>query len=115
MSPAGPSLVLPAGAKSLLSEDLLSQQDLVLLALLDFLCACASVQPVPALLFKPQEVQQRLLQLLQQVDFSRPLHLSMVGVGVGVGVQRFQLLSASGPPTAVCLSLVPGPAEEASC
>lgn len=111
MSPAGPSLVLPAGAKSPLSEDLLSQQDLALLAVLDFLCVCASIQPVPALPFKPQEVQRRLLQLLQQVDFSRPLHLSMVGVGV----QRFQLLSASGPPTAVCLSLVPVPAEEAPC
>lgn len=73
------SLLLPAGAKSLLSEDLLSQQDLALLAVLDFLCLCASVQPVPGLLFKPQEVRRRLLLLLQQVDFSRPLHLSMVG------------------------------------
>eukprot|EP00066_Takifugu_rubripes_P017315 XP_011606581.1 PREDICTED: serine-protein kinase ATM [Takifugu rubripes] len=65
------------GAKSLLSEDHLAQQDLLFLAVLDFLCECGSVQPIHGLLFKPQEVRQRLLLLLKQVDFSKALHLSM--------------------------------------
>lgn len=78
-----PSPFPPAGAKSLLSEDHLAQQDLALLAVLDFLCECGTVQPAHGLLFKPQEVRRRLLLLLQQVDFSRALHLHMVGGWVG--------------------------------
>ncbi|KAF3847994.1 hypothetical protein F7725_021022 [Dissostichus mawsoni] len=64
------------GAKSLLAEDHLAQQDLALLAVLDFLCECGSMQPVHALLFKPQEVRRRLL-LAEQVDFNKALHLNM--------------------------------------
>lgn len=74
------SPVLPAGAKSLLSEEHLAQQDQAFLAVLDFLCECGSVQPARGLLFKPQEVRHKLLLLLEQVDFSRVLHLHMVGV-----------------------------------
>ncbi|XP_033952949.1 serine-protein kinase ATM [Pseudochaenichthys georgianus] len=66
------------GAKSLLAEEHLAQQDLALLAVLDFLCECGSMQPVHALLFKPQEVRRRLLLLLaEQADFNKPLHLNM--------------------------------------
>ncbi|KAG7478644.1 serine-protein kinase ATM [Solea senegalensis] len=65
------------GAKCLLAEDYLVQQDLALLTILDFLCECGSVQHVHALLFKPQDVRRKLLLLLEQIDFSKPLHLNM--------------------------------------
>uniref|UniRef100_A0A8D2ZRU2 Serine-protein kinase ATM n=1 Tax=Scophthalmus maximus TaxID=52904 RepID=A0A8D2ZRU2_SCOMX len=68
----------PSGAKSLLAEEHLAQQDTALLAVLEFLCECSSARHVRALLFKPQEVRRRLLLLLEQVDFSKPLHLNMV-------------------------------------
>ncbi|XP_078023307.1 serine-protein kinase ATM isoform X1 [Epinephelus lanceolatus] len=65
------------GAKSLLADDHLAQQDLALLAVLEFLCECGSIQPVHGLLFKPQEVRRRLLLLAKQMDFSKALHLNM--------------------------------------
>ncbi|KAM4628418.1 serine-protein kinase ATM [Polymixia lowei] len=65
------------GAKSMLGEEHLAHQDLALLACLEFLCACASVQPAHGLLFKPQEVRRRLLLLLDQIDFTKALHLNM--------------------------------------
>ncbi|XP_030235860.1 serine-protein kinase ATM isoform X1 [Gadus morhua] len=65
------------GAKSLLAEEHLASEDLALLASLEFLCVCASVQPAHSLLFKPQEVRRKLLQLLEHVDFSRALHVNM--------------------------------------
>uniref|UniRef100_A0A3Q1IFI7 non-specific serine/threonine protein kinase n=1 Tax=Anabas testudineus TaxID=64144 RepID=A0A3Q1IFI7_ANATE len=66
------------GAKSLLAEDHLAQQDLALLAVLEFLCKSVSVQPIHRLLFKPQEVRRRLLLLVEPIDFSKALHLHMV-------------------------------------
>uniref|UniRef100_A0A672H788 non-specific serine/threonine protein kinase n=1 Tax=Salarias fasciatus TaxID=181472 RepID=A0A672H788_SALFA len=66
-----------SSAKSLLADDLLALQDLTLLAVLEFLCQCASIQTVHGLLFKPQEVRRRLLLLVEQVDFSKALHLNM--------------------------------------
>ncbi|XP_028274525.1 serine-protein kinase ATM isoform X2 [Parambassis ranga] len=65
------------GAKSLLADSQLAPQDLALLAVLEFLCECGSVQPFHGLLFKPQEVRRRLLLLVEQVDFSKSLHLNM--------------------------------------
>lgn len=65
------------GAKCPLSEENLALQDQAFLAVLDFLCACASLQPVHGLLFKPQEVRRRLLLLLEHIDFTKPLHLNM--------------------------------------
>ncbi|MED6266273.1 hypothetical protein CHARACLAT_000394 [Characodon lateralis] len=65
------------GAKSLLTEDYQGKQDLALLAVLEFLCECGSAQPLHGLLFKPQEVRRRLLLLLEQIDFSKALHLNM--------------------------------------
>ena len=65
----------------MLAEDHLAQQDMALLAILEFLCECGSVQHVHGLLFKPQEVRRRLLLLLEQIDFSKPLHLNMVSWG----------------------------------
>ncbi|XP_041851361.1 serine-protein kinase ATM isoform X1 [Melanotaenia boesemani] len=65
------------GAKSLLADDYLAQQCLAFLAVLEFLCECGSVQPIHGLLFKPQEIRRRLLLLLEQVDFSKALHLNM--------------------------------------
>ncbi|KAE8295481.1 Serine-protein kinase ATM [Larimichthys crocea] len=65
------------GAKSLLADDHLVQQDQALLAVLEFLCECGSVQPVHGLLFKPQEVRRRLLLLVEQMDFGKALHLNM--------------------------------------
>ncbi|XP_076001414.1 serine-protein kinase ATM isoform X2 [Genypterus blacodes] len=70
-APCGP------GAKSLLTEDHLAHQDLALLAVLEFLCQCGSVQPDHGLLFKPQEVRRRLLLLVEQIDFSKALDLNM--------------------------------------
>lgn len=70
-----------SGAKSLLSDNHLAQQDLAVLAVLDFLCECSSVQSDHGLLIKPQEVRRRLLLLLEQMDLTRALHLNMVGVG----------------------------------
>ncbi|KAM4589980.1 serine-protein kinase ATM [Fundulus diaphanus] len=64
------------GAKSLLAEDCLGQQDLALLAVLEFLCECSSAQPPHGLLFTPQEVRRRLLLLLEVVDFGKALHLN---------------------------------------
>ncbi|KAM3615619.1 uncharacterized protein V6R79_005129 [Siganus canaliculatus] len=65
------------GAKSLLADDHLAQQDLAFLAILEFLCECSSVQTVRGLLFKPQEVRRKLLLLVEQVDFCKALHLNM--------------------------------------
>ncbi|XP_027901387.1 serine-protein kinase ATM [Xiphophorus couchianus] len=65
------------GAKSLLTEDYLGKQDMALLAVLNFLCECASAPLLHGLLFKPQEVRRRLLLLLDQIDFSKALHLNM--------------------------------------
>lgn len=62
----------------MLAEDHLAQRDLALLAVLEFLCICGSVQPIHGLLFKPQEVRRRLLLLVEHVDFSKALHLNMV-------------------------------------
>lgn len=67
-----------SGAKCPLAEDNLAHQDLALLAVLEFLCECASIQPVHSLLFKPQEVRRRLLLLLEHIDFTKALHLNMV-------------------------------------
>ncbi|XP_034724062.1 serine-protein kinase ATM [Etheostoma cragini] len=65
------------GARSLLADDYLAQHDLALLAVLEFLCECGSIQPVHGLLFKPQEVRRRLLQLVEQMDFNKALHLNV--------------------------------------
>ncbi|XP_054470748.1 LOW QUALITY PROTEIN: serine-protein kinase ATM [Anoplopoma fimbria] len=65
------------GAKSLLAEDHLAQQDVALLAVLELLCECGSIQHIHGLLFKPQEVRRKLLLLLDQMDFSKALHLNM--------------------------------------
>uniref|UniRef100_A0A8C2WUR8 non-specific serine/threonine protein kinase n=1 Tax=Cyclopterus lumpus TaxID=8103 RepID=A0A8C2WUR8_CYCLU len=67
----------PSGAKSLLAEDHLAQQDVALLAALELLCECGSMQHVHGLLFKPQEVRRRLLLLVKQMDFSKALHLNL--------------------------------------
>ncbi|XP_061537263.1 serine-protein kinase ATM isoform X2 [Phycodurus eques] len=64
------------GAKSLLADEHLVPQDLALLAILEFLCECSSVQSFRGLLFKPQEVRRRLLQLVEQTDPSKALHVN---------------------------------------
>ncbi|XP_074534953.1 serine-protein kinase ATM [Halichoeres trimaculatus] len=70
-NPCGP------GAKSLLADDHLSPHDLAVLAILEFLCECGSVQAVHGLLFKPQEVRRRLLLAMDQIDFSKAVQLNM--------------------------------------
>lgn len=65
------------GAKCPLADDNLALQDQALLSVVDVLCACAALQPDHGLLFKPQDVRRRLLLLLEQIDFTKPLHLSM--------------------------------------
>uniref|UniRef100_A0A3B3UHQ1 Serine-protein kinase ATM n=1 Tax=Poecilia latipinna TaxID=48699 RepID=A0A3B3UHQ1_9TELE len=72
-----PASLLSELAKSLLAEDYLGKQDLALLAVLNFLCECGSAPPLHGLLFKPPEVRRRLLLLLDQIDFSKALHLNM--------------------------------------
>lgn len=51
---------------------------MALLAVLNFLCECGSGQDPRGALFKTQEVRRKLLLLLEQTDFSKPLHLNMV-------------------------------------
>ncbi|XP_061781898.1 serine-protein kinase ATM [Nerophis lumbriciformis] len=65
------------GAKSLLADQHLAQQDLALLGILEFLCECGSMQPVGGQLFKPQEVRRRILLLVEQIDPGKALHLNM--------------------------------------
>lgn len=81
------TLFSPAGAKSLLMDEQLAQQDLALLAVLDFLCECGSAHPDRDLLFKPQDVRCRLLLLLKQKDFGKALHLRVVGGRLQDGLQ----------------------------
>uniref|UniRef100_A0A6Q2YDU3 Telomere-length maintenance and DNA damage repair domain-containing protein n=1 Tax=Esox lucius TaxID=8010 RepID=A0A6Q2YDU3_ESOLU len=83
-SPTGELQLMPVsmfhpllGAKSLLSEEHLSQHDLAFLASLEFLSLCASAECVYGLSFKPAEVRRKLLLLLEQMDFTKPLHLNM--------------------------------------
>uniref|UniRef100_A0A672Y667 non-specific serine/threonine protein kinase n=1 Tax=Sphaeramia orbicularis TaxID=375764 RepID=A0A672Y667_9TELE len=66
-----------SSAKCPLAEDHLANQDLALLAVLEFLCECGSIQTVHSLLFKPQEVRRRLLLLVEQIDFTKSVHLNM--------------------------------------
>ncbi|XP_028818161.1 serine-protein kinase ATM isoform X2 [Denticeps clupeoides] len=65
------------GASSALSEIQLSMPDVVLLVVLEFLSLCCSSQLSPGLSFKPSEVRCKLLKLLDQMEYSRPLHLQM--------------------------------------
>uniref|UniRef100_A0A665TGJ9 non-specific serine/threonine protein kinase n=1 Tax=Echeneis naucrates TaxID=173247 RepID=A0A665TGJ9_ECHNA len=101
----------PPGAKSLLAEDHLGQQDMALLAILEFLCECSSAKHVQGLLFKPQDVQRRLLLLLEQIDLSKALHLNMVSTS-WCGQSW---LCRSSRSLIFGFSAVSYPAEEASC
>ncbi|XP_076138976.1 serine-protein kinase ATM [Alosa pseudoharengus] len=65
------------GAKSVLCEDQLLKQDHALLAALAFLSLCSSSERAPGLAFKPSEVRRRLLKLLDNLEFSRALHLHL--------------------------------------
>ncbi|KAM9452589.1 serine-protein kinase ATM isoform 3-T3 [Salvelinus alpinus] len=64
-------------AKSLLAEEHLAQQDLAILASLEFLSLCVSAEFIHGLSFKPVEVRRKLLLLLEQIDCTKPLHLNM--------------------------------------
>ncbi|XP_030632937.1 serine-protein kinase ATM isoform X2 [Chanos chanos] len=64
-----------SGAKSVLSEELLGKQDQAFLAALEFLCLCASSQLLHGLSFKTTDIRRKLLKLLDQVEFAKPLHL----------------------------------------
>uniref|UniRef100_A0A4W5QBH6 non-specific serine/threonine protein kinase n=1 Tax=Hucho hucho TaxID=62062 RepID=A0A4W5QBH6_9TELE len=64
-------------AKSLLAEEHLAQQDLAVLASLEFLSLCVSAEFIHGLSFKPAEVRHKLLLLLEQIDCTKPLHLNM--------------------------------------
>uniref|UniRef100_A0A4W5QBQ1 non-specific serine/threonine protein kinase n=1 Tax=Hucho hucho TaxID=62062 RepID=A0A4W5QBQ1_9TELE len=56
----------------------LAQQDLAVLASLEFLSLCVSAEFIHGLSFKPAEVRHKLLLLLEQIDCTKPLHLNMV-------------------------------------
>uniref|UniRef100_A0A6Q2X681 non-specific serine/threonine protein kinase n=1 Tax=Esox lucius TaxID=8010 RepID=A0A6Q2X681_ESOLU len=73
----GPQTSTSIGTQGLLSEEHLSQHDLAFLASLEFLSLCASAECVYGLSFKPAEVRRKLLLLLEQMDFTKPLHLNM--------------------------------------
>uniref|UniRef100_A0A674EX52 non-specific serine/threonine protein kinase n=1 Tax=Salmo trutta TaxID=8032 RepID=A0A674EX52_SALTR len=64
-------------AKSLLAEEHLAQQDLAILAGLEFLSLCVSAEFIHGLSFKPVEIRRKLLLLLEQIDCTKPLHLNM--------------------------------------
>ncbi|CDQ78668.1 unnamed protein product [Oncorhynchus mykiss] len=74
-----PAIVLHAflGINRLLAEEHLAQQDLAILASLEFLSLCVSAKFIHGLSFKPVEVRRRLLLLLEQIDCTKPLHLNM--------------------------------------
>uniref|UniRef100_A0A674EXF0 non-specific serine/threonine protein kinase n=1 Tax=Salmo trutta TaxID=8032 RepID=A0A674EXF0_SALTR len=68
---------LLVNAKSLLAEEHLAQQDLAILAGLEFLSLCVSAEFIHGLSFKPVEIRRKLLLLLEQIDCTKPLHLNM--------------------------------------
>uniref|UniRef100_A0A674EVG6 non-specific serine/threonine protein kinase n=1 Tax=Salmo trutta TaxID=8032 RepID=A0A674EVG6_SALTR len=61
----------------LLAEEHLAQQDLAILAGLEFLSLCVSAEFIHGLSFKPVEIRRKLLLLLEQIDCTKPLHLNM--------------------------------------
>uniref|UniRef100_A0A3B1JQ60 non-specific serine/threonine protein kinase n=1 Tax=Astyanax mexicanus TaxID=7994 RepID=A0A3B1JQ60_ASTMX len=65
------------GAKSPLSQELLSGQDLAFLAVLEFLSLSVSFELGHGLAFKPLDIRRKLLKLLDLIDCSKPLHLRM--------------------------------------
>ncbi|XP_060761720.1 serine-protein kinase ATM [Neoarius graeffei] len=65
------------GAKSPLSQDHLTKQDLTFLDILEFLSLCASFEPSTGLTFKPLDLRRKLLKLLDLMDCAKPLHLHM--------------------------------------
>ncbi|KAI5092996.1 serine-protein kinase ATM [Silurus meridionalis] len=65
------------GAKSPLSQEHLSKQDLVFLDTLEFLSLCASFETSTGLAYKPLDLRRKLLKLLDLIDRSKPLHLHM--------------------------------------
>lgn len=62
----------------------MAQQDLAILASLEFLSLCVSAEFIHGLSFKPVEVRRKLLLLLEQIDCTKPLHLNMVSDQDGV-------------------------------
>ncbi|CAB1347999.1 unnamed protein product [Coregonus sp. 'balchen'] len=64
-------------AKSLLAEEHLAQQDLAVLASLEFLSLCVSAEFIHGLSFNQAEVRRKLLLLLDKIDCTKPLHLNM--------------------------------------
>lgn len=66
-----------SGAKSPLSQDHLTKQDLAFLDTLEFLALCASFEQSTGLSFKPLDLQRKLLKLLDPMDCAKPLHLHM--------------------------------------
>ncbi|XP_023669570.2 serine-protein kinase ATM [Paramormyrops kingsleyae] len=75
--PDGAGVQHSTGAQSALAEELLTNQELALLASLRFLCLCASAEFTHGLSFKPPEIRHRLLLLVDQIDLAKPLHLNM--------------------------------------
>ncbi|XP_053342610.1 serine-protein kinase ATM isoform X1 [Clarias gariepinus] len=65
------------GAKSPLSQEHLTKQDLVFLDTLEFLSLCASFEPSTGLHFKPLDLRRKLLKLLDLMECAKPLHLHM--------------------------------------
>lgn len=74
------SFVVYIGAKSPLSQENLTKQDLAFLDILEFLSLCASFEPGTGLTFKPLDLLRKLLKLLDLMDCAKPLHLHMVNV-----------------------------------
>ncbi|KAI1893429.1 hypothetical protein AGOR_G00123630 [Albula goreensis] len=65
------------GVRSMLAAEFLASQDVAFLSVLELLCLCACSEFVHGLSFKPLEVRRRLLQLIDQIDCTKPLHLHM--------------------------------------
>ncbi|XP_034170693.2 serine-protein kinase ATM [Pangasianodon hypophthalmus] len=65
------------GAKSPLSQEHLTKQDLAFLDTLEFLSLCASFELSTGLTFKPLDLRRKLLKLLDLMDCAKPLHLHM--------------------------------------
>ncbi|XP_047662626.1 serine-protein kinase ATM isoform X3 [Tachysurus fulvidraco] len=65
------------GAKSPLSQEHLTKQDLTFLDTLEFLSLCTSFELGTGLTFKPLDLRRKLLKLLDLMDCAKPLHLHM--------------------------------------
>ncbi|TSP46813.1 Serine-protein kinase ATM [Bagarius yarrelli] len=91
---------LVEGAKSPLSQEHMTNQDLAFLDILEFLSLCTSFDPRTGLSFKPLDLRRKLLKLLDMINCAKPLHLQtyllllkvLPAEGMSLTAEEFDLL-----------------------